>query len=454
MTTHNKQKTFKGGIHPPDMKMTCDRKITQGPVSSEISIILSQHIGTACKPIVSKGDTVEAGQKIGDSEAFVSAPVHSPVNGKVKEIALRSHPVLGKTEAIVITPENENTPKMPDPGFNQDINEDNYTQEDICTAIRNCGVVGMGGAGFPTRVKVEVNPRMDKHTMIVNGCECEPCICCDYRIMLEWTKQIIAGIKLVRKASNCSRVFIGIEDNKPKAIELMNLALSECANTENISVVTLKTKYPQGGERQLISSILGKNVPTGGIPPMIGVLVINVATLAAVTEAVVGAIPLTHRTVTVSGTAVANPGNFYTPIGTTVNELIEFAGGIVQKSAKVIMGGPMMGFSVADLDTPITKTCGSIIVLTKEQIGSAKFKQHRTPCIKCGRCLQVCPENLNPTVISHAVKHNLFDTAKKYYINACIECGSCSYVCPANIEVSGYIKTGKIHLARLEKKIK
>jgi electron transport complex protein RnfC len=447
--------SFPGGTHPPQNKnLTSESKIRSGPAVKQVAVMLSQHIGAACQPTVKKGDPVQAGQKIGDSDAFVSAPVHSPINGKVKEISLQSHPVLGRSPAVVIEANIENNPpKEPASGkFTSSFNEEKYSVEQICTAIREGGLVGMGGAGFPTRVKIEPNPKQPKETMIINGCECEPYITCDYRIMLEWTNQIIAGAKLARKASGCSRVFIGIEDNKPQAIDCFSDSLKNSGN-DDIKVVTVKTKYPQGGERQLIRAILNKTVPTGGIPPMIGVVVLNMATTAAIAEAVVYGQPLTHRVVTVTGEAVANPGNFYVPIGTSIGELIEFCGGVTEKSAKVVVGGPMMGIAVADLTTPTAKTTGAITLLTKEQIGIAKFARRQTPCIRCGRCIEVCPENLTPTTIAHAVKNNLLELAQSYYISACIECGCCSYVCPAKIELTGHIKTGKIALARQKKKM-
>jgi electron transport complex protein RnfC len=446
--------TFSGGTHPPGKKdLSSGKEIQQGPAVQEVAVMLCQHIGAVCEPLVRKGNSVEAGQKIGDCDAFVSAPVHSPITGKVKEVALRSHAVLGRSFAVVIealksTPTTRSHFKL-----QEDFDINKYSAGQICEAVRQAGIVGMGGAGFPTRVKIEPNPRLPKDSLIINGCECEPYITCDYRIMLEWTDKIIAGIKLAQKASGCSRTFIAIEDNKPKAIEVMKTALKIIPNSEDIQVVPVRTKYPQGGERQLIQAVLKKNVPTGGIPPMIGVVVLNVATTAAIAEAVVSDMPLTHRVVTVTGEAIANPGNYYVPIGMSVEDLIEFCGGVTQKSAKVILGGPMMGIAIADLKTPLTKTSNAITVLTKEQIGRAKFARRQTPCIRCGRCLEVCPENLNPTKIAHAVKYNLLDVAKRYYMSACIECGCCSYICPANIEITGHIKTGKIFVARQKKKV-
>ena len=446
--------TFRGGVHPPEKKdLTCDSPIQPGPEVKQVAVMLRQHIGAVCKPLVRRGEAVQAGQKIGDSDAFVSAPVHSPINGKVKEIALRSHAVLGRSMAVVIDALTYNPSKRSYFKLGDSFDVGNYSAERICEAVRSAGIVGMGGAGFPTRVKIEQDPRMSKEVLIINGCECEPYITCDYRVMLEWTSQVIAGIKLARKGSGCSKVFIGIEDNKPQAIEVMNAALRSSGDDGMIKVVPVKTKYPQGGERQLVNAILKKKVPTGGIPPMIGVVVLNVATTAAIAEAVVSDLPLTHRVVSVTGEAIAKPGNYYVPIGTSVEELLEFCGSVTPKSAKVVLGGPMMGIAIADLETPITKTTNAVTVLTKEQIGRAKFARRQTPCIRCGRCLQACPENLNPTRIAHAVKNNFLNVAERYYIGACIECGCCSYVCPANIEVTGYIKTGKIFLARQKQKM-
>lgn len=447
--------SFSGGVHPPDCKELTEKKaIKEGPMPKELTLLLSQHIGAICEPLVSKNDLVKKGQLLAKSDAYVSAPVHSPVNGKVKDISLKPHPLLGRSKGITIQVAEDEILEniIPDEDFvNFDASQ--YKPEQICEAVGTAGIVGLGGAGFPTRVKIEPNPDMPKHTLIINGCECEPYITCDYRLMMEYINKVLAGIKLAEKATGASNVFIGIEDNKPKAIEMFRQTLENNPDCEHYKILPLRTKYPQGGERQLINAVLKKYVPTGGIPPMIGVCVLNIATSAAIAEAAKYSTPLTHRVVTVTGEAVAKPGNFYVPLGTPVQQLLDFCGGITQKSAKVLIGGPMMGTAIADLDTPITKTAGAITVLTSKQIGKAKHKGIQTQCIRCGRCLQVCPERINPTQIAHAVKYERLDLAEDYYMNACIECGCCTYVCPANIELKGLIQTGKVLKARQKKRM-
>jgi electron transport complex protein RnfC len=450
---------FPGGVHPPEKKeLTSEHRIEPGPAVKQAVVMLSQHTGAICKPVVKEGDIVQAGQMIGNADAFISAPVHSPIDGQVTQIALQSHPVLGRALAVCIEPHNEISGEKPQPKrqdlFPPDLDIEKYTPQQITAAVRKAGIVGLGGAGFPTAVKLEPNPERPKEIIIINGCECEPYITCDYRVMLEWTNQIIAGVRLVRKAVGVSQVVIAVEDNKPEAIKKLDSILQKnaaCKDIRDIKIVEVKTKYPQGGERQLIKAVLDRYVPTGGIPPMIGVVVLNVATAAAIADAVIFGAPLTHRVVTVTGEAIANPGNYYVAVGTPIRELIDFCGGVTQPSAKVVVGGPMMGIAIADFTIPVTKTTGAVTVLTKQQIGRAKFERRQTACIHCGRCLRVCPEGLNPTRIAHAVKKNLMDLAKNYFLTACIECGCCSYICPANIELTGYIRTGKIYLARQKK---
>jgi Na+-translocating ferredoxin:NAD+ oxidoreductase subunit C len=447
-------RSFAGGVHPPEGKhLTEHRAIEPGPGSKELAVLLSQHIGAPAQPAVKKGDAVAAGQQIGECKAFVCAPVHTPVAGKVKEISLLPHAVLGRAMGVIVAVESAAPPVLP--SFHRPLGFDlgAYTPEQICEAVREAGIVGMGGAGFPTSVKIQPDAKVPKETLIINGCECEPYITCDYRVMLEWTEQIITGVQLVAQACGAKNIYIAIEDNKPAAIERMRESLRKFALAGSIHVVPVKTKYPQGGERQLIRAVTEKIVPTGGIPPMIGVVVTNVATVAAIADAVVHGRPLTHRVVTVTGWGVARPGNYYVPIGTPVQALIDHCGGLTDDAVKIVLGGPMMGIAIADLSTPITKTGGAVMVLTKQQIGRERFEQRKTPCIRCGRCLQACPENLNPTRIAHAVMNNLMDVAESHYISACIECGCCSYVCPANIDLSGYIRTGKIFLARQRKKM-
>ncbi len=454
ISTMGKKASFAGGVHPPESKhLTADRQIQSGPAVKELAVFLSQHIGAPAQPTVKKGDAVQAGQKIGQCQGFVCAPIHAPATGKVKEIALRSHPVLGRSLAVVIEPESPSAPSLPTFSLPQDFDAARYTPEQICDAVREAGLVGMGGAGFPTSVKIQPDAKVPKHTLIINGCECEPYITCDYRIMLEWTEQIIAGTRLAQRACGASSVFIAIEDNKPKAVEKMSAAVEAMRLATGIRVVPVKTKYPQGGERQLIRAVLNKVVPTGGIPPAIGVVVDNVATAAAIADAVIYGRPLTHRVLTVTGEGITSPGNYYVPLGTSVETLLGHCGGVTHRAAEVLIGGPMMGIAIADLSTPISKASGAITVLTKEQADPAGLDRRQTPCIRCGRCLRACPEGLNPTRIAHAVKNSLMDVAESYYISACIECGCCSYACPAKIDLTGYIRTGKILRARQKKKM-
>jgi Na+-translocating ferredoxin:NAD+ oxidoreductase subunit C len=443
--------SFKGGVHPADSKeLSADKAITPIAVPKQLSVLMSQHIGAVCEPAVEKKQEVRAGDVIGESPAFVSAKIHAPLDGVVRDISLGTHPVLGRVKAVIIDVAQGQQPRMP-VEFSRDFDLESIGGEQIIEAIADAGIVGMGGAGFPTSVKVTPNPKLPKHTLIVNACECEPYITCDYRLMLEHTPKLITGIMMLKKASGAEKVCIGLEANKPLAEQVINEYLQKSGLEDQIKLLILKTMYPQGGERQLINAVLGKPIKPGVIPPMEGLLVCNVATACAVAEAAAEKIPLTHRVVTVSGGGINSPANLYVPIGTAVAEIIEHCGGLKPETDKLVLGGPMMGFSIAELSIPITKTTGSVLALTNKETHGAR-SLYETHCIKCGRCLDVCPEGLNPTRIATAVKNGKLDLAKKYYISACMECGSCSYVCPAKFEVSGYIKTGKALLSKMAKK--
>jgi electron transport complex protein RnfC len=436
---------FRGGVHPPEYKkIAADKPITQGPVPAEIAVLLRQHIGAPPKTIVEKNDELIEGQTLAEAGGFVSAPVHSPVKGKLKNIALKSNPIHQRAQAFIIAPDPDNPQRIPAPEkFDAAIDISNYKDIDIEQAVSDAGIVGMGGAGFPTHVKIHPDPENKRKHLIINACECEPYITCDYRLMLEWTDQVILGVRLAKKACDAPQATIAIEDNKPQAIKTIADALKKLPADENISVTALKTKYPQGGERQLIKAVLNQQVPTGKIPPMIGIVVLNVATVAAIADAVILKNPLTHRVVTVTGQSVINPGNYYCAIGTSVRQILDHVQLNSENAVRVLLGGPMMGLAITDMQTPITKTTNAITVLSEKEIGKNKFNQKTTPCIRCGRCLDACPEGLNPTKIAHAVKVNDIDTAKDFFMSACIECGCCSYVCPANINLTGYIKIGK-----------
>jgi electron transport complex protein RnfC len=309
------------------------------------------------------------------------------------------------------------------------------TGEQILQAIREGGLVGMGGAGFPTHVKLKPNPAKPVDTLLVNGCECEPYLTADYRLMLEAPKPIITGALLAAKAAGAERIIVAIEDNKPDAIAAMRAA----ANGTGIEVVAVHTKYPMGGERQLVVAALGRVVPTGGLPLDCGVVVVNVATAAAIARAVLRGKPLTHRVITVSGNGVNRPCNLLCAVGVSYRQLVNIAGGLTDQAVRVVAGGPMMGFAVSDLDEPVIKGTSGITVLTRQDVESAE----ETPCIRCGRCADVCPLRLVPTRIALAARNKDWELATRYYMAACVECGCCAYACPARIPLVQIIRAGK-----------
>lgn len=424
-------KFFKGGVHPRDnKKYTSEKKIENSLIPEKVIIPVRQHIGAPCTPVVKKGDRVKKGQVIADSDAFVSGPIHSSISGTVVDVGDYVHGVFGKSLAIVI--ENDKLDQWED-GIPLKRDWNTLSVDEIKTIIRKAGIVGMGGATFPTHVKL--SPPSDKKvdTFILNGAECEPYLTADYRMMLEYTDKIVSGVLIVMKILGVDKAYVGIEDNKPKAIEAMKRAFRETA----VQVVELPTRYPQGGEKMLIKAITKKEVPSGALPADVGVVVQNVGTVIAISDAVINGIPLIERVTTVSGDAVREPKNISLRVGTTFKQAVDFCGGLKERPEKVIMGGPMMGIAQFTLDTPIIKGTSGILALTDKAINESE----QSPCIRCGRCIEACPMGLNPSRLSILGERNLYKEAKEdNNLMDCIECGSCVYTCPAKRNIVQYIK--------------
>ena len=424
---------IKERLFPPHFKeSTQGLSIKEMPAPSEVVLPLLQHTGAPCQPRVSVGDKVKTGQLLAEAKGYISAPIHSSLSGEVEAIKSRPHPVLGQYKAIVITSDNRDEQ---DSSIQDKQNVFSLSPGEIREIICNCGIVGLGGAAFPTHVKL--GPPKDKpvDTFILNGAECEPYLSADYRLMLERAEEIIAGMKIAMKALGVSSGFLGIEENKPEAIDLFK----RLVEGKQIKVVTLESIYPQGAEKQLIKTILGREVPPRGLPFDVGCVVNNVATSFAIYEAVYKNKPLYERALTVAGSIVKNPANLLVRVGAKVKDIIEFCGGLTEEPAKVILGGPMMGIAQYTLDVPVIKGTSGIIIFSKNEV-------KRTPsaaCIRCGRCIQVCPMGLNPSAIAQAIEKGRFDLAKEYNVLDCIECGICSYVCPANRDIVGLVKLAK-----------
>lgn len=424
-------KFFKGGVHPRDnKKYTSEKTIENSLIPEKVIIPVRQHIGAPCTPLVKKGDRVKKGQVIADSDAFVSGPIHSSISGTVVDVGDYIHGVFGKSLAIVI--ENDKLDQWED-GIPLKRDWNTLSVDEIKTIIRKAGIVGMGGATFPTHVKL--SPPSDKKvdTFILNGAECEPYLTADYRMMLEYTDKVVNGVLIVMKILGVDKAYVGIEDNKPKAIEAMKRAFRETA----VQVVELPTRYPQGGEKMLIKAITKKEVPSGALPADVGVVVQNVGTVIAISDAVINGIPLIERVTTVSGDAVREPKNISLRVGTTFKQAVDFCGGLKEKPEKIIMGGPMMGIAQFSLDTPIIKGTSGILALTDKAINESE----QSPCIRCGRCIEACPMGLNPSRLSILGERNLYKEAKEdNNLMDCIECGSCVYTCPAKRNIVQYIK--------------
>lgn len=436
--------TFARGIHPAERKhLSEDLHIEVIPSPSVVSVPLLQHTGAPCEAVVKTKQEVTAGELIGDVKAFISAPVHTPISGTVLKETVTTLPNGRHVRTIPI--EAGEQPLTGDALY-EDIfggewpksGLDKYSPREIVGAVREGGLVGMGGAAFPTHVKLTPNPRKPIDTILVNGCECEPYLTGDYRVMLEVPAPVITGALLAAQACAAGQIVIAVEDNKPAGIA----KLREAAAGTNVKVAKVKTRYPMGGERQTIPAALGREVPTGGLPLDVGVVVINVGTATAIARAVLRAKPLTHRVVTVSGPGIARAGNLLVPVGISYGEVIDFCGGLTPDAARVIAGGPMMGFALGELDVPVTKGTSGITVLTHDDLAGIE----ETPCVRCGRCVDVCPLGLVPTKMALAAKYQDWDLARRYYITACCECGCCAYACPGGIPLTQLIRVGKAQI--------
>jgi len=437
-------KTFKkGGIHPPEEKISADQPITCGEIPAQLLIPVDQHIGKPCEIIVEKGSVVKRGDLVAKSTGFISSNVHSPVDGKVEKIV--RFPQLGGQirNCVLVTPENPGISFQEvlnnEPENNIDI--DQMTAEDIRKTINEAGIVGMGGAGFPTHVKLSPPPDKKIEALIINGAECEPYITSDHRLMLEKSKEILKGIAILQQLFGGIPIYIGIESNKANAIEVME---RECKTYENISVVPLQVKYPQGGEKQLIKAVLNREVPSKGLPMDVGVVVQNVATVLAIHDVFYHKRPLLERVVTISGNLVKHPGNILLPIGTPVSYVINKFEIDTEKVRVMISGGPMMGKTSYSFESPITKTTSALLFFDESRI----LRRQENPCIRCGSCIEACPMGLAVAQLTEMIKANNIASSIKDSIMDCIECGSCTYVCPADRRLVHWMRFGKLMIKR------
>lgn len=438
-----KGKGFKGGVHPPDRKELSNTKaVVTLPLPEKVTIPLSQHIGAPAEPIVKVGDMVKKGQKIGEAKGYVSVPVHASISGKVTAVASFPHPAGKNLPAIQVESDGLDE-------WSEDIKENpgykKLSPDEIKSIIQAAGIVGMGGAAFPTHVKLSPPENKKIDTLIINGAECEPYLTADHRLMVEEADRVIEGASIIARALSVSNILIGIEDNKPDAIKVMS---DTAIGHDGIKIVSLKVMYPQGGEKQLIKAVSGKEVPSGGLPMDVGVVVQNVSTAAAVYDAVRFGRPLIERIVTVSGNGVNIPGNFRVRTGTSSLKLIEAAGGLKSGIGKVISGGPMMGMAQHNMDIPVTKGMSGLLFLPENEV--KKFASEA--CIRCGRCVAACPMGLLPNMLGIYAELEKFEQAEKANVMDCMECGSCAYVCPSKRPLVHLIRYAKADVMARRKK--
>ena len=435
-------KTFKlGGVHPAENKLSAKEAIKVLGLPKTVYIPTAQHIGAPSTPVVNKGDIVKVGQVIAKSSGFVSANIHSSVSGKVKKIDAIPDSSGYPKNGIVIDVEGDEWME----GIDQTeelVKNFDLTSEEIVAKILENGIVGLGGATFPTHVKIVPPKGMKAEVLLINGVECEPYLTSDHRVMVEKADEVVVGTRLLMKAMKVEKAYIGIENNKPDAIELLKTKVQDY---KEINIVPLKVKYPQGGEKQLIKAVTGKEVPSGGLPIAVGAVVSNVGTAFAVYEAVQKNKPLFERIVTVTGKSVKTPSNFKVRIGTLVSELIEAAGGIPEQTGKIISGGPMMGKAISMTDVAVTKGTSGILLMDEKE----SRRNKSIACIRCGRCASVCPMGLEPFLLQTTSEKQMWEETEKNKVMDCIECGSCSYTCPSNRPLLDYIRYGKSNVGQI-----
>ncbi|HKJ78432.1 MAG TPA: electron transport complex subunit RsxC [Prolixibacteraceae bacterium] len=429
-------KTFKlGGVHPPDNKISAGNAIEALPIPKSVFVPVAQHIGAPATPVVNRGDEVKAGQLLAKSSSFVSTNIHSPVSGKVKKVDFSADSSGYPRQGFLIEVDGDEWIEGIDRSEDL-VKEFTLDGKEIIDKIQEAGIVGLGGATFPTHVKLVPPKGMKAEVLLINGVECEPYLTSDHRLMLEKADEIMVGTQILMKALGVEKAVVGIENNKPDVIQLLT---DKTKNYKGISVQALKVKYPQGGEKQLIKAVTGKEVPSGGLPIAVGAVVSNVGTAFAVYEAVQKNKPLIERVVTVTGKGVKKPSNFKVRIGTPTQDLIEAAGGLPEDTGKIISGGPMMGRAVQSTDVPVTKGTSGILLVNNEE---AKRGEPIT-CIRCSRCVSVCPMGLEPYLLKKLSEKQLFERTEEENVMDCIECGSCSYTCPSYLPLLDYIRFGK-----------
>ena len=433
-------RTFRQGVRPPEYKETGSLPIRRLPFAPRMVVPLAQHFGKPSMPVVRKGQEVVRGEPLAVADGFMSVPVHAPVTGVVEGIELMPTARGPKAKAILLRTY-EGASQQVLYGAPRDVGA--MSRDEVIAAVQETGLVGLGGAAFPTHVKLSVPPGHAVDTLIVNGCECEPFLTTDHRVMLERPAEVMAGIRIALRATGARKALIGVEDNKPDAVAALR---GQIGPGDPVQVVEVESKYPQGSEKLLIQVLLGREVPSGGLPYQVGVVVNNVGTLAQMGTLLPRGEGLIERIVTVAGPGIAKPGNYLVPLGTPLRFLLDHVG-YRGDASHIILGGPMMGNTVSSLDVPVVKGASGVVVLPDEHASEthAAFVEPRIhPCIRCGACLKACPVNLNPAELGRLAARRMYDVMEeRFHLNDCFECGCCSYVCPSSIPLVQYFRIAK-----------